>query len=330
MRNQFGSARCRSSYLWLALILASVSTPLRSEPFAQGKSEHEVQVGTMTWRVQAYKAGCFRKGPLVVVFHGSDRNPGLARDNAIPLAEAGCALVVAPLFDKARFPRWAYQFGGLGEIVNEDGRRHFRLKPRERRTGYLVLELIDALRAGEGHPDMPYSLIGHSAGAQFLGRFAAFFPNEARRIVLANPGSYVMPMWERKYPYGFGGLPIVSNTDRKRYLASPVVVLISSQDTSRKGLDKSPGAERQGATRYERGHTAYDAAKASAAAEGLVFGWSLVEVPGLRHGSAKLYARSESAAALFGSCLRAALPSWEACSQQHAGERTNVTEPSVQ
>jgi pimeloyl-ACP methyl ester carboxylesterase len=262
----------------------------------------------MTWRVQAYKAGCFRDGPLVVVFHGSDRDPGLARDNAIPLAEAGCALVAAPLFDDVRFPRWSYQFGGLGDLVGDGGRKVFRLKPKEERTGHLVLDLIDALRAGEGSPDMSYSLIGHSAGAQFLGRFAAFFPNEAGRIVLANPGSYVMPTRGRRYPYGFGGLTIIGEVDRERYLASPIVILLASRDTGRKGLDKSPGAELQGSTRYERGHAAYAFAKAAAVSEGLAFGWSLVEVPDLGHGSARLYARRESAAALFGLCAGAALP----------------------
>lgn len=307
------SKRPRLYRLWPALVMAILSSPLRSEHFEQGKSERDVRVGAMTWHVLAYKADCFRNGPLIMVFHGSDRNPGLARDNALPLARAGCALVVAPLFDEARFPRWGYQFGGLGDLVEDNGRRSFRLKPREWRTGRLVLDLIEMLRVGEGFPEMPYSLIGHSAGAQFLGRFAAFFPNEAHRIVLANPGSYVMPTWERKYPYGFGGLTIASDADRERYLASPIVILLAGGDTGRYGLDKSPGAERQGSTRYERGYAAYGFAKARAAADGLVFGWSLVEVPGLGHGSAKLYARPETAAALFGTCAGAAMQSLSLC-----------------
>jgi pimeloyl-ACP methyl ester carboxylesterase len=267
---------------------------------ATGKSEREVQVGEMTWRVHAYKASCYRDGPLVIVFHGSDRNPRLARDNAVPLAQAGCAVVVAPFFGETQFPRWAYQFGGLGDVVDVNGRKRFHLKPNDGRTGQFVLDLIEALRAGEGRPRMPYSLIGHSAGAQFLGRFAAFFPNEAHRIVLANPGSYVMPTWKSKYPYGFGGLTIVDEADRKRYLGSPIVILLASRDVERDGLDKSPGAERQGSTRYERGHTVFQLAQASAAAHGSVFRWSLIEVSGLGHGSAKLYARSETAASLFG------------------------------
>lgn len=322
MEGQPFPGRLHLGRLGLALFLTVLSPSLRGEPFPQGKSERELQVGTTTWRVQAYKAECFRDGPLVVVFHGSDRNPGLARDNALPLAKAGCALMVAPLFDEVRFPRWAYQFGGLGEISEgDDGRKLFRLKPRERTTGRLVLDLIAALRTEEGSPGMPYSLLGHSAGAQFLGRFAAFFPNEAHRIVLANPGSYVMPTWERKYPYGFGGLPVVGEADRERYLASPIVILLAERDTGRAGLDKSPGAERQGSTRFERGRAAYDFAKAKAAEHGLVFGWSLVEASGLGHGSAKLYARSESAAAVFGSCVGAAVLTLPACRNLFAGNK---------
>jgi pimeloyl-ACP methyl ester carboxylesterase len=304
--------------LVLLLVLTGLPFPLRSEPFARGKSEREMQVGATAWRVQAYKPDCFKDGPLLVVFHGSDRNPALARDNAVPLAQAGCALVVVPLFDEARFPRWGYQFGGLGDLVEEGGRRRFRLKPQEQRTGRLVLDLISALRAGEGVPDMSYSLIGHSAGAQFLGRFAAFFPNEAHRIVLANPGSYVAPTWERKYPYGFGGLTIVSEPDRRRYLASPIIILLGSRDVGRDGLDKSPGAERQGSTRHERGRAIYQLAGASAAGEGLAFGWSLVEVPGLGHGSRKLYARSEAALAVFGPCIGPAVLTLPACRKRTA------------
>jgi pimeloyl-ACP methyl ester carboxylesterase len=273
----------------------------QAEPLATGKSEREIRVGDITWRVHAHKADCYSDGELVIVFHGSDRNPKLARDNAIPLSQAGCAIVVAPYFPQDLFPRWVYHFGGLGDVVEEEGRRRFKLRPRERRTGHLVLDLIQALRDGEGRPEMPYRLIGHSAGAQFLGRFAAFYPNEARRIVLANPGSYVMPSLERRFPYGFGGLRAAVKTDLERYLESPIVILLANLDVKRDGLDKSPGAESQGSTRHERGFNAYRQAQARAETARSAFGWSLVEVVGIGHGSRKLYAHPDAAVALFGS-----------------------------
>lgn len=292
-------ARCPLA-LFLAAALAFASCPLSAEPVAVGKSEREISAGETTWRVYTYKPTCFRGTALLMVFHGSDRNPRLARDNAIPLAEAGCALTVAPFFPEETFPRWAYQFGGIGELRQEDGLTKFRLKPRDRRTGQLVLDLIDRLREMEGRPTIPYFLIGHSAGAQFLSRFAAFFANEASRIVLANPGSYVVPLRERRYPYGLGGLTIVAEADRRRYLDSPIVILLANQDIGREGLDTSPGAERQGRTRYERGRAVFGLAQASAATDGSKFAWSLVEVAGIGHGSARLYARAETALALFG------------------------------
>jgi pimeloyl-ACP methyl ester carboxylesterase len=185
--------------------------------------------------------------------------------------------------------------------VGDPGHKKFRLDPKHRQTGQLVLNLIEALREKEGLRGMPYFLIGHSAGAQFLSRFAAFVPNEASRIVLANPGSYVVPVWERRYPYGLGGLTIVDEADRRRYLSSPIVILLASRDVDRGGLDTSPGAERQGSTRYERGLVVFHLSQASAAVDRLIFRWSLVEVPGLGHGSGKLYSRPETAMALFGS-----------------------------
>jgi len=163
----------------------------------------------------------------------------------------------------------------------------------------MVLGLVEALRREEGRPGMPYRLIGHSAGAQFLGRFAAFHDTGAERIVLANPGSYVAPSAERRFPFGYGGIP-ADGDDIPRYLSAPIVLLLATDDTKRDGLDKSPGAERQGPTRLERGHAIFTMANDTAAAEGLAFRWAIVEVPGLGHGSRRLYARPEAAKALFG------------------------------
>ena len=299
VENNIRRSRCQLALL-PAAALAFASCPSRAEPFAVGKSERQISAGESTWRVYAYKPACFRGMALLMVFHGSDRNPQLARDNAIPLAEAGCALTVAPFFPEETFPRWAYQFGGIGELLQKDGRTKFRMKPRDRQTGKLVLDLIDRLRGMEGRRTIPYFLIGHSAGAQFLSRFAAFFANEASRIVLANPGSYVVPLRERRYPYGLGGLTIVAEADRRRYLSSPIVILLANRDIGREGLDTSPGAERQGRTRYERGRSVFELAQASAATDSLEFAWSLVEVAGIGHGSRRLYARTEAASALFG------------------------------
>ncbi|GJD65814.1 hypothetical protein MPEAHAMD_6010 [Methylobacterium frigidaeris] len=289
----------------LALVTALVR-PSAAEPLPLGRSDREVAVADRVMRVAVYRPDCRDIERLIVVFHGSDRNPVLARDNAVPIAEAGCALIVAPLFDAERFGRWAYQFGGVGDVVEAAGRRRFRFRPPDATTGALVLALVDHLRREAGRPWIPYVLLGHSAGAQFLSRFAALEQNAASRIVVANPGSHVTPDLAVRFPYGLGGIPDPPGGEGalRRYLAAPLVIIAAERDVGRAGLLKTPGAERQGQTRRERAMSTFEAARRAAAGRDWAFGWKLVIVGGLGHGSGRLYARPETAEAVLGSSPR--------------------------
>ena len=129
------------------------------------------------------------------MFHGVARNARTYRDYARPLADRNCLLLVAPLFDQRDFPGWRYQRGGIvkdGVVQNPSDW-----------SGRLVPALVDWARQQEGRP-LAYSLLGHSAGGQFLERLAAFVPTQAKRIVVANPGSYVFPSLDVAAPYGLG------------------------------------------------------------------------------------------------------------------------------
>ncbi|HEY9360298.1 MAG TPA: hypothetical protein VIQ50_07695 [Xanthobacteraceae bacterium] len=98
-------------------------------------------------------------------------------------------------------------------------------------TGRLVLDLVDWVRREEGRP-IAYSLFGHSAGGQFLDRLAAFVPTEARRIVVANAGSYVFPSLEIDAPFGLG--KVYSGTQGeaalRRYLEQPLTIYLGQGD----------------------------------------------------------------------------------------------------
>jgi pimeloyl-ACP methyl ester carboxylesterase len=72
-----------------------------------------------------------------------------------------------------------YQRGGL---VGADG----AVQPPERWTYASIPRMVARVRELEGKPELPYYLIGHSAGGQFLVRMAAFLPGEAERIIAAN------------------------------------------------------------------------------------------------------------------------------------------------
>ncbi len=62
---------------------------------------------------------------------------------------------------------------------------------------------------------MPYYLIGHSAGGQFLARTSAFVDTGAARIVAANPGTHLFPVKDAEYPLGFGKLPAELTRDEQ-------------------------------------------------------------------------------------------------------------------
>ena len=141
-------------------------------------------------------------------------------------------------------------------------------------------KLVDAIRKHEGQPALPYYLIGHSAGGQFLMRVSGFVPTGVRRVVAANPGSDLFPELDRPFPYGFGGLPEELSDDAalKRFLAQPLTLYLGTADLGNENLPQSENANKQGAMRYERGKNCFRAAQELAKAKGWPFNWRLVEV----------------------------------------------------
>lgn len=243
-----------------------------------------------------YKPPTYRGGPLLIVCHGVQRNAEDYRNFAITLAERFGVLVVAPLFDKERFPMARYQRGGL---VGADG----AVQPPERWTYASIPRMVARVRELEGKPELPYYLIGHSAGGQFLVRMAAFLPGEAERIIAANTGSHLFPTREADFGYGFGGLPPELSGDDviRRYLAARLTLYQGTGDViADPSMDASPPAMRQGPNRLARGRAAFAAAQALAKEKGWVCNWRLVETPGIAHEAAFMFAAKEAGDAIFG------------------------------
>jgi hypothetical protein len=292
---------CAARAAFCAVLAVAVSDTAFAEiPF--GRSKQDVDLDGVRLAFISYKPKGFQGGPLILSFHGSDRNPGEARNALIPLSRAVNALVVAPVFDAERFPRWAYQLGGIAERIEEDGAVRWIERPPEQWTGKIVFDLIARIRSDERCPDMPYVLVGHSAGAQFLSRLAAFTTTGAHRIVLANAGSYLLPDDSQPFPYGFGRTSVSGRRDGhlRRYLASPITIFVGTEDVQRWGLLASPGAESQGLSRYERGVSAYRSARKLAAERGWMTDWRFIDVPEAGHSSAAMYGSAEARDALFG------------------------------
>lgn len=269
-----------------------------SESFPPGKSQVALQLNGQAIEVFTYRPAHFTNGPLLIVMHGMNRNADDYRDNAIVLADAFGMLVVAPSFDTNRFPNEAYQRGN----VLKKGEP----QPKSEWTYSYIPKLVEEIRRREGRADLPYYIIGHSAGGQFLVRMTGFLAGEPKRIVAANPGAHLFPTRARPFPYGFGGLPDELGNDAaiQRYLAAPLTLFLGTADTGKENLDETADARKQGATRIERGRNCFHFAEAVAKKNGWPFNWSIVEVPGVGHDSKKMFASPQAHTALFtGKCL---------------------------
>jgi len=274
----------------LILLIAAPPASLRADPIPPGPAQQDVELGTIVLPVYTYRPANCSEPSVLLVFHGVSRNADGYRDHARSLGDRLCMVVVAPQFDAKRFPSWRYQRGGIV-------RDHIVQDPHEW-TGQVVVSLIKWVRKEE-RISVPIFMIGHSAGAQFLSRLAAFVSTDARRIVIANPSTYVLPSLHVAAPFGFGG--VYRNGDEKplrRYLATPVTIFLGDNDVGDQERNDSPDAVAQGRTRLERGLNTFKAGQTLAQSRSWTFNWRLVEVPGVGHSATKMFSSPQAVDAL--------------------------------
>jgi len=273
----------------LAVALAIGTGPANGQTIGTGNGEHDVALTGGTLQVSTYRPDKCRPKVLLAVFHGTDRDAGPYRDRAKPLADKLCAIVVSPKFDAGRFPRDLYQYGGVAD--------RGRLLTSNRSVD-LVEPLVAWAQNASGQPGLPYILIGHSAGGQFLSRVAAYAPQRALRIVIANPSTWVMPSIDTSVPFGFGKWKPSPEQSLQAYLAQPVIVDLGGIDTGSDGLDVTADGLAQGANRLARGRNAFEMGKAVAASRGWTFNWTLIEVPNVGHSSSRMFNATETVSVL--------------------------------
>jgi poly(3-hydroxybutyrate) depolymerase len=276
----------------LAMTLA-FATP-GSVPSGSAASEMEIK-GTRL-EVFTYKPASYRGERMILVLHGTLRNAEEYRDNARAMGERFRALIVSPKFDAERFPSIRYQRGG---ITRPDG----SAAPPDEWTYAFIPEIANRIRQMERRPEMPYYLIGHSAGGQFLVRMAGFFDSGAAGIVAANAGSALFPTRDAAFGYGFGNLPPELSSDDviRRYLAQPLTLYLGTGDNAPdEYFDTSKEAMAQGGGRYQRNLAVYEAARKLAHERGWPFHWRIVKARMVGHDHQAMFDHPVSEVALFG------------------------------
>lgn len=292
-------ARAFLGGLAAVLVLAPASgvvaqSSIDRAPLPDGRGLVDVDLDGTALSLWTYKPANYVGDGFILLFHGASRAAEAYRDNAAAFADTYGRLVVVPEFDAERFPSRAYQFGG---VFREDG----TFADAEERTFALVPGLVEYVRGREGVADLPYILLGYSAGAQFLERMAIFLDTDAERLVAMSPGSAVFPTRDMEYGLGFGGLPEEFSSDERlrRYLALPLTIAIGTHDVEDGQLPRGD-AYAQGVHRYSRNLRWFVTAMDLAHERGWAFNWRLVIAHGAGHPPPEMFSHPQIGNALFG------------------------------
>ncbi|KYZ75539.1 hypothetical protein AXX12_12560 [Anaerosporomusa subterranea] len=223
--------------------------------------------------------------PVVIVLHGVNRDADRYRNEWQVQAEKYNLLIICPEFSEKKYPgdRY-YNIGNVMDRGDEGG----KVQPTSNRVYPVIDRVFDEVRTRSGSTRTTYSLYGHSAGAQFAHRFLLFAQStKSDMIILANAGWYTMPDRNIVFPYGIKDIPM-TDKELAKIFAQPAFILLGDQDINpnHKNLRHTPQADRQGVTRFERGHSFFEMTKVKAAELGVPFNWKLVIVPGVGHSDA--------------------------------------------
>lgn len=177
---------------------------------------------------------------VLYTIHGISRNAEEHVQRFIGQAEHNGVTIVAPLFTKQHFPRYQ-RLGKSAQLERADMAFDHVLQD--------VQKWLDV-------PPAPMRLFGFSGGAQFVHRYAMFYPRRVKRMVLTAPGWYTFPDPDRKYPYGLKSTKEWPKLifPLEDFLKIPTLVMVGEVDDLRdKDLNKVREIDSfQGLNRIER------------------------------------------------------------------------------
>ncbi len=222
--------------------------------------------------------------PILMVFHGSDRNGATARDAFISKANEQGFIVIAPTFADVYFE------GGdgynLANIFSDgDNPSEASLNPQEEWTFSVIDPLFEYVKELTGNTSSTYDVFGFSAGAQIAHRMLIFDANaKVNRMVAASAGWYTVPDDGIIFPYGLDQSP-AETADLAALFASQLTIIVGTADNdpNAPGLRHNEFADAQGLTRFDRAQHFYNEGFSIASDQGLPFGWQYQSVPNVGH-----------------------------------------------
>lgn len=179
--------------------------------------------------------------PLLVSVHGISRNAQEHARRLAPLAERYGVVLVAPLFDEARFP----DYQRLGR------------ESRGERADRMLERIVAEVGRSTGADTRRLYLFGFSGGGQFVHRFAMAYPERVASYAVGAAGWYTFPDDSVPFPRGTRQRSCLDDVcfDPARYLKVPALVLVGERDTHEgTALRQTDRVNaQQGDSRLERG-----------------------------------------------------------------------------
>jgi len=208
--------------------------------------------------------------PVLVSVHGISRNAREHAESFGALPDARDMLIVAPLFEAERFPRY--------QRIAQPGRPG---------RADLALEAVLAAVADSFGVDVRRIILnGYSGGAQFAHRYAFCHPERVAALGLAAAGWYTFPDKSVVYPRGLKRMGVGGLSGHvPAALRIPTLVAVGDLDVEQDPALRRTGSidGQQGTTRLDRAERWTGAMRALAGAAGLPDVFEMIVLPRTGH-----------------------------------------------
>lgn len=226
--------------------------------------------------------------PILMSFHGADRDGANHRDYWINMANANGFMVFAPEFTNTNYPGLGDNYIMSNIFDDGDNPSPATYNDPNEWTCSVIDPLFDFIKADISGSQQKYSAWGHSAGAQFLHRLFMYLPdNKIDVAVCSNAGWYTVPDNTVSYPYGIlnGQLP---DADLTAAFSNNLIIHLGQNDIVPSTSSGGPRNNftvntQQGLTRLDRGEYFFNTSQTTAQNMTVPFNWEKHEVSNIGH-----------------------------------------------
>jgi pimeloyl-ACP methyl ester carboxylesterase len=227
--------------------------------------------------------------PIVIVFHGEERNAENYRNIWTDASNKLGFMVFAPEFNSVDFPGGSSYI--IGNVYQDGNFPTAQTLNNESVWTFSIIEpLFDFIKTKTGTTVQSYDMFGHSGGGQFVHRFVLFKPNARfNKAIAANSGWFTVPDGVANYPYGIMNSPLSSITPNN-YFSKQLYITVGELDNNNSdpSLRHNEASDLQGLNRLSRANYFYSKSQSFAQKTNSEYNWKFHIIPNSGHDATKM------------------------------------------